>query len=62
MPATKSPSSIIGHNGPLSYPTPAAEPWRREPLNLPHFGHSLPQPRCLGGTPERSNSVEIQGP
>jgi hypothetical protein len=30
----QSPSSIIGSNGPLSNPTPAVEPQRREPLDL----------------------------
>jgi ATP-grasp domain len=37
----KSPSSIIGRNGPLSNPTPAVEPRRREPLNLPRSCHSF---------------------
>jgi hypothetical protein len=32
----KSPSSIIGRNGPLSNPTPTIKPQRREPLNLPN--------------------------
>jgi hypothetical protein len=36
----KSPSSIIGRSG-RSNPTPAIEPRRREPLNLPHFGSWL---------------------
>ena len=31
----KSPSLIVGRNGPLSGPTPAVQIWRREPLNLP---------------------------
>ena len=31
----ESPLSIIGHNGPLSDRTPAAEPRRQEPLHLP---------------------------
>ena len=30
----KPPSSIINSNGPLSNPTPAVRPWRREPLFL----------------------------
>ena len=38
----KSPSSIIGQNGPLSNPTPAVEPRRREPLNLPQSGRCHP--------------------
>src|SRR6516162_11145443 len=37
----KSPSSIIDRRGPLSNPTPAVQPWRREPRNLPHFGRPL---------------------
>ena len=39
-PPQKSPSSIIDSNGPLSDPTPAVRPWRRQPLFMPQSGRS----------------------
>jgi ATP-grasp domain-containing protein len=47
----KSPSSIIGRNGPLPNPTPAVEPRRREPLKLP-----LMRPRQRAST-----SLDLRG-